>query len=221
MSVTELDTVLAGCRSAHRRLLDVLDRVDDSVVGAATGLPGWTVGHLLTHLARNADSFTGLFAAAARGEVGAQYPGGWAQRNDDIDAGAPRPAAEIVADVARSVGELEQVWHAATPEIWASSGETVFGPAPLDDTPARRWREVVVHLHDLAPGLGLVPDPADWPADYVRIDLRRMTMLWASRRPMGLTELPAEALAAPPAKRLAWLLGRAEIDGLGPAGVMA
>jgi hypothetical protein len=54
----------------------------------------------------------------------------------------------------------------------------------------------------------------------VRIDLPRLTMLWASRRPMGLTTLPPEALAATPQARLAWLLGRASIDGLGPAGVL-
>lgn len=220
MSATELDTALAGCRVAHRRLLALLERVDDAVVGAATALPGWTVGHLLTHLARNADSFTGLFAAAARGEVGRQYPGGAAQRNGDIELGAARPAAELVADVERSVHELEQAWQDATPAVWASSGATVLGPAPLDDTPARRWREVVVHLDDLAPGFGGEPDPDAWPADFVRTELRRMTMLWASRRPMGLTDLPAAALAAAPAQRLAWLLGRAEIDGLEPAGVM-
>lgn len=221
MSAPDLDTVLTGCRAAHRRLLEALTRVDDASVGAATGLPGWTVGHLLTHLARNADSFTGMFAAATRGEVGTQYPGGMAQRNDDIAHGAARSAAELVADVERSIAELEQAWQDATPQIWASSGETVFGAAPLDDTPARRWREVVVHLHDLAPGLGSVSDPQDWPADFVRTDLRRMTMMWASRRPMGLTELPEAALAAPPALRLAWLLGRADIAGLGPAGVMS
>jgi maleylpyruvate isomerase len=220
MAVTELDTALAGCSSAHRRLLEVLRQVDDSVVGSATALPGWTVGHLLTHLARNADSFTGMFAAAAKGEVGRQYPGGVAQRNADIELGAARSAAELIADVERSVADLEHAWREATPEVWASTGETVLGVAPLADTPARRWREVVVHLHDLAPGLGEVSDPADWPVDFVRTELRRMTMLWASRRPMGLTELPPAALAAAPAQRLAWLLGRLEIDGLGPAGVM-
>ena len=219
---TELDTVLAGCRAAHRRLCDALERVDaDVVLGAPTALPGWTVGHLLTHLARNADSFTGLFAAATRGEVGVQYPGGLAQRNGDIEAGSARPAAVVVADVGRSIAELEQAWDDATPQVWAATGETVLGATPLDETPARRWREVVVHLHDLALGLGLASDPAGWPDDFVRIDLRRMTMMWASRRPMGLTELPPAALAAPPSLRLAWLLGRAEIDGLGPAGVMA
>jgi hypothetical protein len=45
-------------------------------------------------------------------------------------------------------------------------------------------------------------------------------MLWASRKPMGLTDLPPEAMAVPPRHRLAWMLGRVEIDGLGPAGIM-
>lgn len=53
-----------------------------------------------------------------------------------------------------------------------------------------------------------------WPDDYVRHELRRSTMLWNSRRPMGLTGLPAAAMAVPPAHRVAWLLGLTEIDGL-------
>jgi hypothetical protein len=75
---------------------------------------------------------------------------------------------------------------------------------------------VTVHRSDL----GLGSTPADWPNTYVRIDLPRLTMLWASRRAMGRTTLPPEALAATPQARLAWLLGRASIDGLGPAGVL-
>ena len=45
-------------------------------------------------------------------------------------------------------------------------------------------------------------------------------MRWNARRPMGLTGLPVEALAASEPQRLAWLLGRAEIAGLDPAAVL-
>jgi hypothetical protein len=38
---------------------------------------------------------------------------------------------------------------------------------------------------------------------------------------MGTTGLPEAALKAPPVLRLQWLLGRAEIDDLGPAGVFS
>lgn len=221
MPSSELEITVDGCVASHRDLLGAVESLTDAHVTAPTSLPGWTVGHLLTHLARNADSFTGLFTAAVRGETGHQYPGGWAQRDGDIEAGSARPAAELITDVERSVQELEHAWRSASAAVWEAPGDTFLGAIRLDEVPSRRWREVVAHLHDLAPALGRRADPADWPADFVRLDLRRMTMLWASRRPMGLTELPAAALAAPPAQRLAWLLGRADIAGLGPAGVMA
>ena len=66
--------------------------------------------------------------------------------------------------------------------------------------------------------LGVGYEPADWPSAYVREELVRQEMRWNARRPMGLTGLPAEALRATPADRLAWLLDRGSIDGLEPAG---
>jgi maleylpyruvate isomerase len=70
-----------------------------------------------------------------------------------------------------------------------------------------------VHHADLGAGFG----PDDWPAAYVRKELARQVMRWRGTHAMGLTELPAAALALPPARRLAWLLGRAAVPGLEPA----
>ena len=86
---------------------------------------------------------------------------------------------------------------------------------PVRDLVFLRWREVEVHRVDLGLGYG----PADWPAEYVRTELVAMQMRWGARRPMGLAALPPHALAAPDHVRLAWLLGRAEIPGLAPAGI--
>jgi len=47
-----------------------------------------------------------------------------------------------------------------------------------------------------------------------------MTNQWAARRAMGMTSLPPDALRVPDAQRLAWLLGRVDIDGLDPADAM-
>jgi len=44
-------------------------------------------------------------------------------------------------------------------------------------------------------------------------------MQFHARAPMGLTTMPALALAQPPHVRLSWLLGRHDIEGLAPAGV--
>ena len=207
---------LAGCTEAHRGLLASLDGLTDEVAAGPSLLPGWSVGHVLTHIARNADSFVRLTAAAVDGRVVPQYEGGMAARNAEIEAGAGRSAVALVADVRESAAALDACWASAPESVWAFTGETALGPALLSELPVRRWREVTVHRSDL----GLGSTPADWPNTYVRIDLPRLTMLWASRRPMGLTTLPPEALAATPQVRLAWLLGRATIDGLGPAGVL-
>ena len=86
-------------RTSHVRLAGTLARLDDASARRPSLLPGWTVGHVLTHLARNADSHVRLVQAALRGEVGDQYPGGNPQREADIEAGAGRPAAELVEDV--------------------------------------------------------------------------------------------------------------------------
>ena len=65
-----LDRDLAGRRGGPRRLHRMLDemlgagRLD---APAPSRLPGWTVGHVLTHLARNADSMVRVLGAAEAG----------------------------------------------------------------------------------------------------------------------------------------------------------
>ena len=178
-------------------------------------LPGWSIGHVLTHLARNADSHVGMLQAANEGRAAAQYPGGLEQRNADIEAGQGRPAAALVADVIESNGRLEAAWSAMTADGWRGEGLSVFGPVAVADLPFRRWRETTLHHTDLGLGYGW----SQWPAAYVRLELARMTMQWASRKPMGLTSLPPAAMALPDAQRLAWLTGRTSIEGLEAAGI--
>lgn len=217
MDQRALDRDVAGAAGAHQGLLAMLDErlAAGELDGAAPSrLPDWTLGHVLTHLARNADSMVRALEGAARGEVVARYPGGPAGRDADIEAGAGRPAEELVDDVRRTIWRLESTWsgHAA----WDGRSREGDGrEIPVGNLPFLRWRETDVHRVDL--GLGY--EPADWPATYVRLDLRELEMRWNARRPMGMTGLPPEALAADPPTRLAWLLGRTTIDGLPPAGI--
>ncbi|HAP77615.1 MAG TPA: maleylpyruvate isomerase [Acidimicrobiaceae bacterium] len=215
--MNDLQRDIAGAIDAHHRLEADLSQWEALEVGEPSLLDGWTRGHVLTHLARNADSHAQMLAAAARGEPAVQYPGGRAQRDADIEAGAGRPLAELIADVMESNRALEAAWSAAGERVWSATGDTVAGPVALSDLPFRRWRETTVHHADLGGAFTW----RDWPADYVRLELQRMTMLWNSRQSMGLTGLPAAALAVPPEHRLAWLMGRASIDGLAPAELMA
>lgn len=213
---------LVGAQQAHDTLLAALDSLTDDLVGSPSLLPGWTVGHVVAHIARNADSHVRILRAASRGEVVTQYEGGMASRAADIERDARRPADEHRTDVQASATSLEREWAAATDTVWAGHGVGSMGDdIPCTDLVFRRWREVTVHHGDLGHvdrGLGLALD--QWPPTYVREELQRMTTLWAARRPMGLTTLPAAALAVPDTTRLAWLLGRADISGLAPAGIL-
>ena len=64
---------------------------------------------MLTHVARNADSVVRRLEGAARGELLDQYAGGLEQRRADIEAGAGRPAAELVADVVATSAAVARV----------------------------------------------------------------------------------------------------------------
>ena len=207
---------IAGVEASHGALLVMLGELLDRGrldVAAPSRLPDWTVGHVLTHLARNADGMVRVLAAGEEGRTVDRYEGGGPGRNAEIELGARRPAGEQVDDVRRTIERLEERWAAQV--RWdGRSREPTGQEIPAVDLPFLRWREVEVHRVDLGVGY----EPREWPSAYVREELVRQGMRWNARRPMGLTGLPAEALRATPADRLAWLLDRGSIEGLEPAG---
>lgn len=200
----QLDADVAGCAQSHQALLAELDglaRADEVSVTQASLLPDWTVGHVLTHLARNADAMAGMIEGSCLGEERLMYPSPEA-RNADIADGAPRPIAEQVDDIRRSVWRLEQAWATLDAAGWAGHGLAPFGRVPIVQLPARRWREVEVHRLDL--GLGYTWE--HWPADYVSADLQRRRTQWLAD---PANALPSDVASAVERQQLAWLLGRA------------
>ena len=203
----------------------------DAEVAAASLCAGWTRGHVLTHLARNADGIAATLSGALRGEVVARYPGGQAGRDAAIAAGAGRAFGVLVADVRSSAERLDRVlgavhdagaWDAVTDEHQVAA-DWVFA----------RLREVEVHHVDLAAGYS----PRQWPPLLVRELLPELAESLAARttRPLRLTvagegsvvpELagkqwttpgaPADEVTAPDWALLAWLTGRsaAAVDAL-------
>jgi maleylpyruvate isomerase len=189
------------CRAAHVRLMATVADVTDDQVRSASRLPGWTIGHVLTHLARNADGHSRRLDAALRGEDVPRYPGGSAQRSSEIDAGAPRPAADITADLMTSQRRLDLAWERHAAADWPHRELRGDDQWPTTASPARRLREVEMHHVDL--GLGY--EPSDWPGDYVAWELPGLLATVPSRLQ---SNTHAYALVV-------WLSGR----GLVPAGI--
>ena len=155
------------------------------------------MGHVLTHIARNADSLVWRLEGAEQGELRDQYVGGLEQRSSDIEEGAGRSASELVRDVRDTANAVERVMAGLSPTAWDAPSRTSRGMVEDSrDAVLSRWREVVVHHGDL--GLGPVPLP---PA---------LVEVWLPR------ELPRLAERSDPAELLSWVIGRGEPPVLAP-----
>lgn len=154
---------LAMAAAAHGHLLEALGALGDDEAAGPSLLPGWTRAEVVTHLARNADSHRRMCEAALRGEVADQYEGGRKGRAADIAAGRGRPAAELVADLARSIEWLHETWWAMDDDAWQGTLGYLGGARPAHTSPFRRTFEVEVHHVDL--DLGYRPD--SWPVLFV------------------------------------------------------
>jgi maleylpyruvate isomerase len=217
---TTINRQVEGLAASHQLLLERLGNLTDDMVARPSLLPEWTVGHVLAHIAHQGDSISRLFRAAELGEMVDQYEGGFAARVAAIERDASLSADEHVTGVRRSIYALEGAIASAR-EGWYGSARMVSGiEVPVTDLPLRRWREVEVHMGDLGLAELQCVGPDSWSLDYVRHDLSVMTMQWKSRGSMGLTDLPSQIRTHSPTVRLGWLMGRATIDGLAPAGLM-
>jgi maleylpyruvate isomerase len=177
---------IEGCTATHRRIERVLEGLTDTEARRPSLLPGWTVGHVVTHLARNADSHSRMVEAAQRGEAVAQYAGGRPEREAAIAAGHGRPAAELVADVHASHQRLERGWASTSPEVWATGLRRANeGFNTLAWAVFQRWREAEVHLADLGLTDRGGPDWDGLSAAYVQAELDELVPGLDRRVPAG------------------------------------
>jgi maleylpyruvate isomerase len=160
--MSEPTGLLLALRASTADLIKALTGLhwSDADVAAPSLCAGWTRGHVLTHIARNADGIADTLAGALRGAIVERYPGGKPARNAAIEAGAGWPFAALVADVRESAERLDRV-------LGAISDADGWG-LPTDEGIAeawvyRRWREVEIHRVDLA--ADYTPDM--WPPMFV------------------------------------------------------
>ncbi|MFD3512314.1 maleylpyruvate isomerase family mycothiol-dependent enzyme [Streptomyces sp. NPDC058657] len=138
---------LALLSDATNRLLDAAAGLDDDAVSAPSRLPGWTRGHVLAHLARNADALLNVLAGRP------MYASAEA-RDADIARDAPRPLAVQLADVRATADAFAR--ETGEPADWSRTVELRNGVVDAASrVPFRRLIEVELHHVDLGIGYEL------------------------------------------------------------------
>jgi maleylpyruvate isomerase len=220
------DELKLAVDAATIRLLQTAARLTDQQAREPSLLPGWSRGHVLTHLARNADGLRNLLIWARTGVVTPQYADD-AERERGITAGAGRGAAELLSDLERAAAALVAEADRLRPGDWTREVRgRRRGAHPAWVTLMRRLTEVEIHHVDLDAGYG----PDDWPQPFAVAALERVAADFADdKTPAARLVSPDAGLAVqigppgaspgvevngPVRAMLAWLVGRASGTGL-------
>ena len=215
----EPERVVGPISAATEALVVTTEKLDDGALHAPSLCPGWTRGHVLAHVARNADALANLLNWANTGIETPMYPS-TEVRNAGIEAGATQPLADLIDDLNHSAGGFAKAVSAMPEAGWerlVRTGAAGGGPA----IPARRimWlrlREVEMHHVDLNAGYA----PSDWPAAFVDRALRESLKACGRRDDIptftAVTDGFREHVGGPggatitgtPAALFAWLSGR-------------
>lgn len=129
--------------------MNVVATLDDITAHRPSRLPGWTRGHVLSHLARHADGLVNLLIWARTDIEHPMYASG-ADRDADIEEGSQRILQLLQEDLAASNDRLF-VAAATLPELgWETpvtgrQGQTF----PASQIPWIRLTELLIHLVDL------------------------------------------------------------------------
>jgi maleylpyruvate isomerase len=206
---------LAEITAATQHLLTNASRLDDDDVRAPSLLPGWTRGHVLTHVARNADGGTRLLTWARTGVESYEYPSMEA-RAAEIEDGAGRPADVLLDDVRDSSARFADAYSLMPDEGWERVVQWTNGARhPAARAAEARLTEVLVHHVDLDAGF----THRDWPPEFTTRMLASVTASFARRdnapdlrvhaTDTGEDHGQGDALVTGPASSLlAWLMGR-------------
>ncbi len=208
---------LASVRDATERLLTAAAELDDNAVAAPSRLPGWTRGHVLAHLARNADALVNVLQ-------GRPMYASEDARNADIERDAPRPLDVQLADVRESAGRFQDA--ASVPADWSRTVELRNGITDsASRLPFRRWVEVELHHVDMGIGYELEDLPEKFTEREIAFLADRFaghsevppllvtdgTRAWSTGRSAAGPEITVTGSAP---ELLGWLAGRRDGAGL-------
>ena len=221
-----IDAVIASTHALQHSL----ENLSDDQCREPSLLPHWSRGHVLTHLARNADALRNLVHWARTGEETRMYPSREA-RNAAIEEGSGRSADELRADIDQASSALLDDLRSLSDEQWARRISWGYADHESDasEIPLLRRTEVEVHHVDL----DLDYTVAHWPEEFVEHLLAETAAEFSMREGMPGFVLVGnddegtwtvgpggQHISGPPPALLAWLLGRTDGTGLHTDGAL-
>jgi maleylpyruvate isomerase len=225
-------TSIANLGEANTRLVAAVNSAiaagGHDAFAAPSRLPNWTVGHVVTHLARNADGLRRVLEGARVGEQLQPYDSPQA-REDDIQAGALRSTAAIATDFREADHQLSAIVDSLPAETWSFTVNLGRGgPTTADVVLAARLGEVEIHHHDLGVdgGLALLDDAQGHRllAALLRSYVRTRDVTGLTLEPEGGEPIVIGAGGAPIGGRVVdlvgWLSGRTDGSTLRTSGVL-
>ncbi|MFJ9647896.1 maleylpyruvate isomerase family mycothiol-dependent enzyme [Streptomyces sp. NPDC004244] len=211
--MTDHEHDLQVVREATERLLTAVAKLDNAALAEESHLPGWSRGHVLTHLSRNADALVNVFAGRP------MYDSADA-RDADIERGSGRPLPEQLADLRASHDRF--MAQTEGDQDWSRTVELRNGVTDLaSNVPFRRLVEIELHHVDLNVGYGL----EDLPEEFTGREIDFLADRWSAHPEVPPTLLaaadgrtwrtgpagePAVTVSGPAAGLLAWLAGRGD-----------
>ncbi|MCW2855675.1 MAG: hypothetical protein JWR52_1290 [Marmoricola sp.] len=146
-----------------QRAVRSVDSLTDAQWAEPSLLPRWTRAHVISHLALNAEAFTGALLGLMDGELVPIYPS-QAARDADIDELAHAHISEIRDRFFAATQHFRTIAADLTADQWtASVARLPGGPHwPAATLVSTRRREVEIHHADL----GVAYTHHSWPLDF-------------------------------------------------------
>ncbi len=216
---TEVDRVTTSTQALEHTIASL---TDDQARGPSL-LPDWTRGHVLSHVARNADGLVNLVTSAGTGVKTPMYRSR-DERNAAIEAQSGRSAEELRVDVHESHERLLAAFAGLDADAWQA--DVSWGPRDRVVVASRLpfMRRVEVEVHHL--DLDLDYTPAHWPEDFVealltdvaeessaRDDMPGCVLVGNDDEGRWVVGAGGPEISGPPPALLSWLIGRT--DGIG------
>lgn len=139
----DLQSALAD---GQTRLRGLLTDLTEDAARAPSALPGWSRGHVLTHIEGVGLALARQARYALRGKLIEVYDGGRPARDAAIDAGYSRSAQRLTTALGNALDEVEASWSAVGPGDW--DRPVRYRDGVLLDVGLAWWRELEIHTAD-------------------------------------------------------------------------